>query len=55
MEKQMKNRILFKLRKVMATTIMACMLLTVVGVSSDADLGVMLYGAKIDSDYSELE
>lgn len=53
MEKQMKNRILNKLRKTMATMMMACMLLTVVSVSSDADLGTMICGGEIQTETNE--
>ncbi len=50
----MKKNMLNKLKRVMATVMMACMLLTVVNVSSDAVDSVVPYGEKIDSEDREL-
>ena len=50
----MKKNMLSKLKRVMATVMMACMLLTVVNVSSDAVDSVVPYGEVIDSEDREL-
>ena len=39
----------------MSMMMVACMLLTVVGVSSNTDLNIMLCGEKIEFEYPELE
>ena len=51
----MKKNMLNKLKRVMATVMMACMLLTVVNVSSDAVDSVVPYGEEIDPDSWELD
>lgn len=50
----MKKNILNRLKRAMATVMMACMLLTVIGVSSNADAGIMPCGVEIDMDRTEL-
>ena len=47
----MKKNMMNKMKRVMATIMMACMLLTVVNVSSDA--GIMPCGEEIDVEYLE--
>lgn len=54
MKKQMKNNMFNKLKKTMVIGIMACMLLTVVNVSSDAINGIVAYGEKIIEDHRDL-
>ena len=48
----MKKNMMNKLKKVMATVMMACMLLTVVRASSDA--GIMPCGAYISGEVPEI-
>ncbi|MBR5127886.1 MAG: hypothetical protein IKU69_05610 [Roseburia sp.] len=50
----MKKNMLNKLKRVMATVMMACMLLTVVNVSSDAVDSVVPYGQELDGGRGEL-
>ena len=50
----MKKNMLSKLKRVMATVMMACMLLTVVNVSSDAVDSVVPYGEEIVGERGEL-
>ena len=52
---KMKTSILKKIKMAMTMMAMACMLLTVVDVSSDTNLNVMLCGEKIEFEYPELE
>lgn len=47
MEEQMKKNMLNKLKRAMATVMMACMLLTVVNVSSDAVDEIMPCGQEV--------
>lgn len=54
MKEQMKNNMFNKLKKTMVIGIMACMLLTVVNVSSDAINGIVTYGEKIIEDHRDL-
>lgn len=49
----MKKHILNKLKRVMATVMMACMLLTVVNVSSDAVDSVVPCGEEMDIEFLE--
>lgn len=50
----MKKNMLNKLKRVMVTVIMACMLLTVVNVSSDAVDSVVTYEHEFDGGIGEL-
>lgn len=50
----MRKNMLNKLKRVVATVMMACMLLTVVSVSSDAEAGIMPCGQEIIEDHRDL-
>ena len=54
MLKQMKNKI-NKLKCVIVTTVMACMLLTMINVSSHAQTEISLYGEELIEDRTDLD
>lgn len=51
---QMKNKI-NKLKCVIVTTVMACMLLTMINVSSHAQTEISLYGEELIEDRTDLD
>ena len=55
MEEQMKNNKLSKVKGMLTVVMMACMLLTIGGVSSDAEYGLMPWGETVDRNVEELE
>ena len=56
----MRKRMMGKIKRIVAVAMMACMLLTMTNVSSDAgnvssDAGIMLCGEGLGSDWLELQ